>query len=62
MNVLTLGMSFISGVFVPQAILGKTVLTIAQFTPVFWFVKANIAIESQIDFSGQALQDILFAC
>jgi len=57
-NVLTLGMSFISGVFVPQAILGKTVLTIAQFTPAFWFVKANIAIGAQSGFSGPGLQEI----
>ena len=57
-NVLTLGMSFISGVFVPQAILGKTVLTVAQFTPAFWFVKANIDIGALSDFSGPGLQKI----
>ncbi len=51
-NVVTLGSSFISGVFVPQAFLGKTVLAIAQFTPTFWFVKANIAIGS---FEAQTL-------
>ncbi len=60
-NVLTLGMSFISGVFVPQAILGKTVLAIARFTPAYWFVKANIAIGAQSDFSGRGMQDITFA-
>ena len=57
-NVLTLGMSFISGVFVPQAILGKTVLAIARFTPSFWFVKANIDIGSQVNFSGQNMSGI----
>ncbi len=60
-NVLTLGMSFISGVFVPQAILGKTVLAIARFTPTFWFVKANITIGAQPDLAGPARQDILLA-
>jgi len=60
-NVLTLGMSFISGVFVPQAILGKAVLSIARFTPAYWFVHANIAIGAQSDFNGQGLQDIFFS-
>ncbi|MFA5536423.1 MAG: ABC transporter permease [Bacillota bacterium] len=40
-NVIALGSSFISGVFVPQALLGKTVLTIAGFTPTYWYVKTN---------------------
>jgi ABC-2 type transport system permease protein len=60
-NVLTLGMSFISGVFVPQVILGKTVLSIARFTPTYWFVKANIAIGAQSDFSGPGMQNIITA-
>lgn len=60
-NVLTLGMSFISGVFVPQAILGKTVLSIARFTPSYWFVKANIDIGSQVNFIGQTMRAIFFS-
>jgi len=40
-NAVTLGMSFIGGVFVPQFLLGKTVLSIAQFTPTYWYVRAN---------------------
>ncbi len=60
-NVLTLGMSFISGVFVPQDILGKTVLAIARFTPSYWFVKANVAIGSQVTLNGQTFQDVLFS-
>lgn len=52
-NVLTLGLSFISGVFVPQEILGSFVLRIASFTPTYWYVKANnnIAVLAQFDFS-----------
>jgi ABC-2 type transport system permease protein len=57
-NVLTLGMSFLSGVFVPQAILGQTVLAIARFTPAFWFVKANIAIGAQSAFRGPGMWSI----
>ena len=38
-NVVALGTCFISGVFVPQEYLGKTVLTIASFTPTYWYVR-----------------------
>lgn len=37
-NVIALGTSFISGVFVPQALLGDTVKYIASFTPTYWYV------------------------
>ncbi len=60
-NVLTLGTSFISGVFVPQAFLGKTVLAIARFTPTYWFVKANIAIGSLTNFSLHNQSEIFMA-
>lgn len=40
-NVISLGLCFLSGVFVPQLFLGDAVLKVAQFNPVFWFVKAN---------------------
>lgn len=44
-NVLALGLSFISGVFVPQMFLGDTVLKIASFTPTYWYVRANLVID-----------------
>lgn len=47
-NVLGLGLCFISGVFVPQAFLGKTVSFIASFTPTFWYVKAVNDIEKLV--------------
>lgn len=52
-NVVALGLSFISGAFVPQELLGEYVLKIASFTPAYWFVKANntIAGLTQFDFS-----------
>ena len=52
-NVVTLGSCFISGVFVPQEILGDSVLKIASFTPTYWYVKANnlIAELTQFDYS-----------
>ncbi|PKM77174.1 MAG: ABC transporter permease [Firmicutes bacterium HGW-Firmicutes-15] len=44
-NVLSLGLCFIGGVFVPQQLLGKTVNFIASFTPTYWYVKAVNDIE-----------------
>ena len=38
-NILGLGMSFLCGIFVPQAHLGKTVLSIGRFLPVYWNVR-----------------------
>lgn len=43
-NVVSLGMSFICGVFVPQVLLGKSVLRFASFLPAYWYVRANDAI------------------
>ena len=42
----SVGLAFLSGMFVPQEFLGAPVLKVASFTPVYWFVKANNAIET----------------
>lgn len=55
-NVVTLGSCFISGVFVPQELLGDKVLTIASFTPTYWFVRNNSAIAGLI---GRSYEDVL---
>jgi ABC-2 type transport system permease protein len=57
-NVVALGCSFISGVFVPQEMLGKTVLNIASFTPTYWYIKANTAIAETVEFSMKNLTPI----
>lgn len=40
-TMLSLGLAFISGMFVPQEFLGASVLRVASFTPSYWFVKTN---------------------
>ena len=40
-NVVSLSMSFLCGVFIPQSMLGDTVLSIGRFFPVFWYVKIS---------------------
>lgn len=40
-NVISLGMSFLCGVFVPQQYLGDGVLKAAHALPAYWYVRAN---------------------
>jgi ABC-2 type transport system permease protein len=40
-NVIGLVMSFMCGVFVPQSMLGNTVLSIGKFLPAFWYIKVS---------------------
>jgi len=54
-NIVALGSSFIGGVFVPQELLGETVLKIASFTPTYWYVRANGAIAALTDFNLETL-------
>jgi ABC-2 type transport system permease protein len=60
-NVMTLGFCFIGGVFVPQQLLGKSVLSIASFTPTYWYVKANNIIGSMVNFSQENLMPVFIA-
>lgn len=38
---ISLSFAFLSGIFVPQELLGEAVLKVASFTPTFWYVRAN---------------------
>ncbi len=58
-NTLTLAFSFLSGAFVPQAMLDKTVLSIASFTPNYWFIKNNHTISALRGFSIGEVSPIL---
>lgn len=51
-NVITLGMSFLCGVFVPLEILGKGVRTFAQFLPVYWYEVVNDILARNVDFTS----------
>jgi len=57
-NVLSLGMCFLSGVFVPQELLSEDVLAMAKFTPTYWFVKANNDIGNLTNFSMDNLSPV----
>ncbi len=57
-TVTSLGLAFLSGVFVPQEYLGDAVLKVASFTPTYWFVKANNAIVSLNNYEYHNLKGI----
>ncbi len=60
-TVLSLGTSFISGVMVPQELLGDRVLTIAKFFPTYYFVRINdMGPISLLDVRFEILMQILF--
>lgn len=48
-NTVALGLSFISGVFVQMEYLSDKVLNVAQFLPVYWYVKANKCISDMFE-------------
>jgi ABC-2 type transport system permease protein len=54
-NVVSLGTCFISGVFVPQAFLGKAVLRLASFTPTYWYVKSNNEIANIVNLKPEKM-------
>ena len=40
-QIISLGLSFLSGVFVEQSLLGDKVLSVARLFPAYWYVRAN---------------------
>lgn len=59
-TVLPLGLSFISGAFVPQFLLGRSVLKLASFTPLYWFIKGNDTIAGLINFNWENIKNIIY--
>lgn len=58
-NVVSLGMCFLSGAFVPQDLLGKTVLKMASFTPTYWYIKTNNAIAKMENIKQDSIMGLL---
>jgi ABC-2 type transport system permease protein len=57
-NVVTLVMSFLGGVFVPQSVMNKSVLSVGRFLPTYWFIRANDAIGELTGFTADSLRPI----
>ena len=45
-NVISLGMAFLCGIFVPREFLSDTVMAIAHFLPAYWYANATDAIDN----------------
>ena len=57
-NIISLGMCFLSGVFVPMNIMDKKVLKVAQFLPVYWYENINETLSRYHVVSGKVAVDI----
>ena len=57
-NIVSLGMCFLSGVFVPMSIMDKKVLTIAQFLPTYWYENVNETLSQYHIISGDVAIDV----
>lgn len=55
---LSLGLAFLSGMFVPQEFLGTSVIRVASFLPSYWYVRGNNTIGNLSSFSIKNLTPI----
>lgn len=58
-NVISLGMSFLCGVFVPQEVMSQSVINASKVLPAYWFVQNNEAIYQLNNFDWGALRPII---
>lgn len=59
-NCFSLGLSFLGGSFVPQALLSDQLKTIGNFNPIFWYVKVNDTIGSRTNITHSTLEPIIY--
>lgn len=57
-NIVSLGMCFLSGVFVPMSVMDKKVLKIAQFLPVYWYENVNETLSQYHIISGDVAVNV----
>jgi ABC-2 type transport system permease protein len=58
-QILGLGMSFISGVFMPQEWLADSVLAIARFTPTYWYIRVHNMLNAVVPAIGVDMTNFL---
>lgn len=61
-TVLSLGMAFLSGAFVPQPLLNKTAQGLARIFPLYYFIHGNRLMGSWADLASDLLIQAGFAC
>ena len=57
-NILSLGMCFLCGVFVPMNVMDKNVLKVSQFLPVYWYEKVNETLGSYSHLTEEAAASV----
>ena len=60
-NFVTLGICFLSGIFVPLELLGEGVKKAAQVTPTYWYAKAVDDIFGLTSFTGEKLRPVFMS-
>ncbi len=61
-TVVTLGTSFISGVFVPQSVLNDVIINISKLFPIYWNIQSNQAIMNGGEILSNMMQPVLIQC
>lgn len=59
-NVFSLGLSFLGGSFVPQALLSDQLKTMGTFNPIFWYVRVNDIIGGMNGVTQSAMDAIVY--
>ncbi|MFP4697315.1 MAG: ABC transporter permease [Eubacteriales bacterium] len=59
-NCFSIGLSFLGGSFVPQALLSDQLKTIGIFNPIFWYVKVNDTIGGLTSITQSTLEPIIY--
>lgn len=57
-NILSLGMCFLCGVFVPMNVMDRNVLKVSQFLPVYWYETVNETLGSYSHLTGEAAASV----
>src|SRR6056297_2258089 len=58
-NTIGLGTSFLCGAFVPQYLLGDSVLAVARFIPTYWYIRGNNLIARLNAFNSETMGPVL---
>lgn len=59
-NVLSIGLCFLGGVFVPQEFFSDSVINVAKFTPTYWYVATNNRIGAMTQMTSELSNDIVW--
>lgn len=59
-NVVSIGLCFLGGVFVPYEFFGDAVLKVAKFVPTYWYAVTNMSIGAMTEMTSEFAQDIFW--